>query len=922
MPGKGMAQSRGVEVRTVSPLLIDAQPGGIVSLSFQVTNTSGSTEEFIEHLQLPAEWQEIIPTGVLELTPSERRVRIAAVQVPISAPAGRYEITYSVRSQRDYAIQDAFTVSVVVLPVMKLSLMIEDKPDTVIAGDEYQARVRVINRSNTPLDVSLQIENTNPLYPAKIEPNRLSLAPGGSEVVTVTAGTNKKEGRSFKNFLNVKAFATTSNNKRISTSLPISTEIIPRVTSDSGLKHTVHSDLTYRVAGTKEQAGVQVSWKGAGTLDEAGTKHVDFLFQGPDKQVKGIYGYRDEYRLNYYDKNIDVRLGDQTYGLSYLTDNLHYGRGLGINLRSSTNTDTGLYYVASRWSNPGEETGGAYIRQRINDKLSMKLNLLYNREDSDFPAGTDSRLWSLEAAIRPSDTMSMHLEYAKSYGEKPDQITDDAYRLELNGKLGSGAYYSLQRTYAGPDFMGSYQDRDYNLGSVTLPIGSRLQANASFSTWRQNLDMKPGQNASPKENLMQFSLRCQLPENYFASVGYDSFHRRDVMNTNNFDFKENPVRMDVGRSLGNYAWRFEYRNSEQENQITQQTTSVRDCRLYTSYRPNSKQFYTLYTGYRSSGQKGYLLGGGNHIGASVSLIPSDNLSLSAWYTNYNTKGDQGNSHQAALSARYITPDGKSISGRMLYNYPSSIAKGISYELLYTIPLDIAVGKKTSVGLIRGRVFDTQKDGKPGISDVLLTLNGTAAVTDKDGRFIFPAIAPGKYSLNVDRKSIGLSRIPAEKSPFVVEITGGDTTKVEIGVLSAASLSGIVRLCSNNSSNQPSDASLPGNTTSDGKSIYIVGNPKAQENERGLGNTLVELTDGSEILRRATDSNGEFLFESLRPGKWQLKISDYNLPAYHYIENPEREFELESGGQEKVTVRVLPRLRQIKMIEQGDMITSK
>ena len=58
-----------------------------------------------------------------------------------AAPAGRYEITYTVQSRRDPAVQARSTVTVTVLPAWKLGFLVEDKPEFVIAGQSYHATV-------------------------------------------------------------------------------------------------------------------------------------------------------------------------------------------------------------------------------------------------------------------------------------------------------------------------------------------------------------------------------------------------------------------------------------------------------------------------------------------------------------------------------------------------------------------------------------------------------------------------------------------------------------------------------------------------------------------------------------------------------------------------------------------------------------
>jgi len=73
----------------------------------------------------------------------------------------------------------------------------------------------------------------------------------------------------------------------------------------------------------------------------------------------------------------------------------------------------------------------------------------------------------------------------------------------------------------------------------------------------------------------------------------------------------------------------------------------------------------------------------------------------------------------------------------------------SFLLLYTIPFKLAVGKKKSIGVLKGKVHDEEKPGKPPIPEVILTSQGATAITKENGEFIFPSLVPGAYYLRID-----------------------------------------------------------------------------------------------------------------------------------------------------------------------------
>ena len=55
--------------------------------------------------------------------------------------------------------------------------------------------------------------------------------------------------------------------------------------------------------------------------------------------------------------------------------------------------------------------------------------------------------------------------------------------------------------------------------------------------------------------------------------------------------------------------------------------------------------------------------------------------------------------------------------------------------------------------------------------------------------------------------------------------------------------------------------------------------------------------------------------------WRLKVYGHNVPAYHYLETAEQDLALEPGQSADLTIRVLPKARQIKLIDEGVIQTN-
>lgn len=909
IPVTVMVQGKGnkVEVRSISPKLQESLPGGILSMSFIVTSRSDKDELFIERLQLPEGWQVVIPSGNFTLPPAETTTRIIAFQIPRNQPAGRYEVTYGVQSQKDYAIQDSDTVAIVVLPVMKLALLIEDKPESVIAGRTYKVKLRLINQSNVGLKAKLEVKSTE-RYPAKIEPKEVTLPAGKSEPVAVAVQTDRDERSRHTHYVHIKAESAEMGEKGASTGISVGVEIIPEVSGELDIYHRLPAELTMRVSGEDNTAGMQMELSGEGALDEEKKRRVEFLFRGPDTDDKGMFGQYDEYKLNYFTSNIDVRSGDQSYSLSPLTSNYHYGRGAGVDLHiQESPIGFGGYYLKERWRTPDLKETALYVTGMVTDSIQTRLNYLHKETDAyENVDSIQDNIWSLEARYRLKEKMNIQMEYAYSDSDRQGGVKDDAYRIEWDGSIAKKGYYRMAKFHAEPNYYGYYHDTDSSYASLSYPLGAGLQGHLSFNGWKDNLDLRPDISTADRETLWEGGVTYAFIKRWSLSVDYGHFERYDASAPRDFDYTEQAVKTGIGYTAEKYSARIEVRTGRQKDHLTDRETTIGNYKIFVTYRPNQKTFFTIYGGFGNYDtlDSSRLLGGSNDLGASVAWNPTQNLNLDFWYTKYNFNNTEFDpeSDSYRFSLRYRLPNRHQIGIQAERDTGKWREDETSYMLTYTIPFGIPVSKKKNVGSIKGIIYDEKAPDKHGVSGVILNTNGRTAVTDANGRFIFPSAAPGVHQIYVDRASIGTERVTTQKLPITVEVAGGQSSQIDVGIVASAKVFGKVLV-------------IPGN----GKEGVVVGEPEAKKEKKeptGIADVLVELGNGQETLRRITDQKGEFLFESVRPGVWHMKVYDHNIPAFHYIETAEQAINLEPGQSQEVTIRVLPKVRGIKFIDSG------
>lgn len=77
------------------------------------------------------------------------------------------------------------------LQVSKLAFLLEDKPDTVIAGDEYEVKSRLINQGSSEMRLAISAESMQH-YRVTLEPAEVTLPSGGTQVVIAKVETDGK----------------------------------------------------------------------------------------------------------------------------------------------------------------------------------------------------------------------------------------------------------------------------------------------------------------------------------------------------------------------------------------------------------------------------------------------------------------------------------------------------------------------------------------------------------------------------------------------------------------------------------------------------------------------------------------------------------------------------------------------------------
>jgi hypothetical protein len=910
----------GVQVKAIYQQPEQTEPGRIVSTSFLVSNHSGSEEEFLEELELPPGWQKIVTSQLpIQLEPEEDQVSVVAFLVPVTSPPGLYPICYSLKSLKDQGIVASDTMPLVVLPVEKLELSAEAKPERVLAGESYLIELCLVNRGNYKVELTLQVKSTSP-SPLQMESAQLTLEPGESRTINLEEKTNQGIKQRIRQILEIKAESTRPDSHFVPVTRTVSVVIIPRVTERVDLRNKIPGRLGLVYAGGEGKGNFQIEFAGCGSVDKSGKRKIDFLFRGPDLQEKNRWGRRDEIRFSYLTRQWDLHLGDRGYHLSPLTDRQSYGRGAEANLRTGKFT-VGSFFLKSRWGDVRKSKVASYVSYKPYAKLNLKGNFLIQGMNQLFSfQDYEARIYSLQTAFKTKKEMQLELECGLSQSVKERKSNDLAFRIDWTGHLHNQIDYSLERIFAGSKYLGYLTDTDYKSAMLGFPIYRELRGNLLYHDYANNLDVDSTKGTANREKTLQAGVSYCLSAGTQVSVDYKNLTKTDCVLPADFNYEESTIRLRMTEMKSKFSLSTDIERGRFEDKIKfAKSNSLERYSLYANFNPNYKSSYNFYVRI-------------GHTSFTGNPERTKSFGLSGfWYfrkvlsLNLNYRWDD-----SALNNR---PEQNSISSIFTYTFSGNRTltfksqwsdfnmgdgKAFAFWAMYNLPLEIPLSKNTGQGTLKGRVCYEEESNKTPLSRVILTTQGTMAITDEEGEFIFPSLEPGICFLQTDRSSIGLDRVPTEKLPLLIEIKTKKTTEIEIAVVRSGRIFGRVKAFF------PVADTISGGVKRSSSDSLIWSDPEGKEGFekeniiRRIGNTLVELYDEKETLRQVTDQNGWFSFEDLRPGRWALRVHTDNLPDLYFLEQKELCFELKPGEEKEIEVRVLPRLRPIQIIEEGEI----
>lgn len=922
------SKGHGVEVRFSVPELTAIQPGQIVTTSACITNHTNQEQTINTNLILPEDWSAI-PDEHLSMTlaPQEQQIQLIAFVVPKQASAGAHKITLEAVCETKAELRDQDETSVSIAPKTQLDAFIEKKPKSVQSGDSYEIIVNYLNKGNTTLDCQV-IATIYPEQKMTATPSEFTLLPG--------------ERKTFSLVVKTDIYLSTSNNSVLLKVIEKSTQETLQATSFGIGITTKESFITkkyYEVPSSVRVESVMendsritvTEVAGRGIISPRSPVVMEYCARYiPDYNINQLVnGEYERYFLGFSSPTDKIQLGDDSYSLSYLTQQYRYARGAGLWYNPGP-FDAGFFFNKNIFpSNDGkQQTFGLRLGRMVGEHVDFGAHMLKGRKFID-PLTLkvkEIQLMSVQADYTPEKKGVASVEIAKDCKTTLAKEDRSAYRCYARGLTDERIGFSLEKTRAGSGYWGFVHDSDLLAGSLTVPYGLKWTTSANASSLKQNLH--PTQNPSSATRQKQANLACTYTpwQSFLCTLEGFDYRTKDVSPISQGpNFRQQWILPKAGVSFSRFSLQVQLgRGRNKDYQFHTKLNNLKKGSIYGSLTLSQNLTYAV------SYDRGNLdlfqpLNKRTQLSNVISYRFSHaSLIQLTFQRNTISPPGQPRSIQKQFLGQFthIFPNKHVLTALVQYStsksVPASTTPATPYHLFrigYIIPFGLPAGKNTDLGELSGMVYDAMTN-QP-IDNAILNLHGNRTNTDPRGFYSFPAIRPGAYNLTTELLPNNL--VTQDKSYIPVTIRGGEKTTQKISVVAPALVKGSI-IIQKQKKRAPRISSQSTSIENESqKSIEPEINQEEEQEEfteqpYANARVVIRRQDFSEILSQLTDKNGQFEFYGLRPGTWIVSVFLDTLPEGYHFEKSEETITVQSSEIRTLQFFVRQKVRIIQPLE--------
>lgn len=875
-----LLRGAGTSITVLSTGKKTVEPGTAFNLMVNIHNPSQDTKKLSLQLILPDEgWKQLMGTGVIESEGKSNDSKIVSIFVPQSAHAGDFSVSLKLMDVEKEQCLDSFNLVVKIPPKYKIEVEKLFVPGYLFSGDSVRANFLIRNLSNTKVKVNCIIQNGFEKLIQTLDIPMDSFYITGTTMIT----PNKLEYYT-QQFVSLSALIPDRNETQRYSSYQF--DVIPTVNQvfDAFNRYPV-SISTIAVYTNKLANGNNFSWmydiKGSGMLDKEKERKLVFHFRGPNRRGNPILGLSDEYNMIYSDKKWQVVLGDYNFRLSELTESSRSGRGAQIVFKNKK-FQIGSFYSISRFFPDTKNTQAVFTSFAFSPNFQLNGSYLGKTDRQNRRAD----LVSLSGKLNFKTKIATDFEI--SAGQK------DLYNgMAVKGSLKLNffpVFAYINYLQADKFFPGFVSDAEVISSGLNTLIGKRININLNFNQNRSNLALDTMYANAPNSKSTGLSINYRYWKMSSLNISLNSNSMEDKAVKKLFHYEKNYAKLVMQNSFSGFNISFQgeygyiinhlkpadnFNPSYQSGNLTlkEEFSNKLSIGGFINYQGNKLQSVTGTNKFYYGGNLLY----NSQKSTFISLDYQSNYEFKEYYRDRSLLSCQ--IHQELFRLHSVD---LSINYNLVKNTLDK--KEMSIQLHYTYKLNIPISRRNDIGSLSGRILEERGERVDG---VLLNLNGNFTRTDKKGRFNYPALKEGDYTLAMDESGFDLNTIAVESGPYKMHIAAGRQSEFNISLTKAARINGLLKTVEEQSS---------------GKEFLPL--------KTDLERLVLEVANEKEVFRVFSRPDGSFNFSDLRPGKWTLKVYTNRLPYGFSIKQDTYEIELKPDQTLETEIIVFKKNRKI------------
>lgn len=865
-----------VECKVLNGTKKELDAGSNFNILIKITNASDSVQNLRISLNTKGtQFKTLSDYSSLLIAKNAVVNKIISVQVPTNCASGNYVMSVRVIDNASNTELGLFDIPVVVNPRFEIEIIKGNTPAFLLSGDSLTLNTTIRNLSNQ--DVTVKASAVD----AGSAKNELIRIPQGETAIFRYFSTMPKDITSFTRRL-VVVSASIQEKEEVGKTTSYSFDVFPGKES----KFDKYNRLPIRIGATMLATNRWGGLRSSSLYDISGNglfginkdRQFNFSIRGPDRKGDPLLGMEEQYNVQYITPKMKVSIGDDYFGLSELTESSRGGRGIQALVMPGKWTLGGFYNIPKYYPLI-KNTFSVYGAYDLNPRNYLKVGLLSKVDTLDKYVST----YMISTHIAPLTWLNSSFEYA--LGQDLNSYSS-AYKGNLTVQYNFLSSY-VSFLYADPHYIG-YMSNSIRLNSGLSMSLSKFNISVGVNVNRTNMAIDTLFSNMPYSRNYNLSLGYRLSQQSVITLGAYMNGSEDISPTPLFNYDKYNGRFSLQTGMGSFRLALQGDYGTMINRLKEERISNYGSSLNTSFDFASKFSLNSYVNYLG-GEQGVTGYEQFYYGGSLLFRGGNRFSMTLNY-NSNFEWKYYTSDRSLLSLNLTT--------RLFKNHELNLnvnqnlkkntlnKKECNVQLRYAYILNFPVSIRKDVGSVSGSFVN---HGVAKVGGIRLNLNGIVVLTDKEGRFRFPAVPVGAAILGIDASSLGLNTIVENPGPYKVNIEPGKTTVIELALTKSAVIAGQLIIKEDTRANQKGFISVKDQLTP----------------------LIIEVSNKSEVYRVFSNADGGFRFNDLRPGSWQVKIYTNNLPSGYQIETTQYDVELTPGDTKEIEFSVSKKARQIQ-----------